>query len=633
MRNIDPFRYRKPVERESHNTAYVTQKSSKIPLPFYDDLVKNYYDSYVNRRKRHGGGITKRVSYNLPSTPGFTPETSMTNVNHTPLDVDKMNTWNQAQQLISLGMNVQDALDRVATQKKIWEVQSKPTFGSQLADTDKWKAQQLLGRSYGAIDYTPQQLEYLEQKRGKETLGALNMAIQAPLWALDPVGMALFEGVNAAPAFFDTQGRGTFTQLQEDYDVNPLVAGLFVGGAGGGIRGLNRAVGKGVKSASRLARGNMDALRFNADPVNKASGARMPYTWEKFTTNKPVYENVVYKPNQMKLADAVTRDDAGNIIPLSQRDNFGLNDIRYQQSTSTTAGNNPWTQEDAQEAANWATTFFINDVQPRLLKTRPWLQGSRFTENSPLLGRFNFGEMPTKTARGMTSPIIRRTKNGAPYVTTMNANDMSSLNDKIGGLIHEMRHDMTNFHSGKYNEQIQYIMKKEQMVIKNFEDAKANGDYDLVELYQNTLQQYQRLHKELKQRGYISDALTSEENALLNKAYRTPQNPKFKDSHIIEEKSSENTRFRSEVSRRNGNIMGEELDKVIDKMSDDEVMDILKTGDSYGIDYAQYIEENPQGKSQMIRNIKQAWKKVGVVAGVATGLEGTIIQGRLVEKQ
>ena len=260
-------------------------------MPFYDDLVKNYYDLYVNRRKRHGGGITKRVSYNLPSTPGFTPETSMTNVNHTPLDVDKMNTWNQAQQLISLGMSAQEALDRVATQKKIWEVQSKPTFGSQLADTDKWKAQQLLGRSYGAIDYTPQQLEYLEQKRGKETLGALNMAIQAPLWALDPVGMALFEGANAAPAFFDTQGRDASTQLYEDYDVNPLVAGLFVGGAGGGIRGLNRAVGKGVKSASRLAGENMGALRFNTDPVNKASGARMPYTWEKFTANGPVYES------------------------------------------------------------------------------------------------------------------------------------------------------------------------------------------------------------------------------------------------------------------------------------------------------------------------------------------------------
>ena len=291
MRNIDPFRYRKPVERESHNTAYVTQKSSKIPLPFYDDLVKNYYDSYVNRRKRHGGGITKRVSYNLPSTPGFTPETSMTNVNHTPLDVDKMNTWNQAQQLISLGMSAQEALDRVATQRKIWEVQSKPTFGSNLVDTDKWKRQQVTGSSRSAIDYTPEQLKYLEQKRGKETLGALNMAIQAPLWALDPVGMALFEGANAAPAFFDTQGRDASTQLYEDYDVNPLVAGLFVGGAGGGIRGLNRAVGKGVKSASRLAGENMGALRFNTDPVNKASGARMPYTWEKFTANGPVYES------------------------------------------------------------------------------------------------------------------------------------------------------------------------------------------------------------------------------------------------------------------------------------------------------------------------------------------------------
>lgn len=34
-------------------------------------------------------------------------------------------------------------------------------------------------------------------------------------------------------------------------------------------------------------------------------------------------------PNKIKLADAITYDNEGNIIPLSQRDNFGVNDIRY----------------------------------------------------------------------------------------------------------------------------------------------------------------------------------------------------------------------------------------------------------------------------------------------------------------
>lgn len=41
------------------------------------------------------------------------------------------------------------------------------------------------------------------------------------------------------------------------------------------------------------------------------------------------YENVVYKPNQIKSADAVTYDNNGVRIPLGERDNFGVNDIRY----------------------------------------------------------------------------------------------------------------------------------------------------------------------------------------------------------------------------------------------------------------------------------------------------------------
>jgi hypothetical protein len=38
---------------------------------------------------------------------------------------------------------------------------------------------------------------------------------------------------------------------------------------------------------------------------------------------------VVWKPHQIKSADPVTRDDAGNVIPLSQRFNAESNDIRY----------------------------------------------------------------------------------------------------------------------------------------------------------------------------------------------------------------------------------------------------------------------------------------------------------------
>ena len=207
----------------------------------------------------------------------------------------------------------------------------------------------------------------------------------------------------------------------------------------------------------------------------------------------------------------------------------------------------------------------------------------------------------------------------------MNAKDLSSLEDKIGGVVHEMREDMINFHKGAYNAEYQEAWDYIDKMLKAYKE----NDYQTINKLAPRLGEIRQKLGLLQDKPY----LTNEEKAIIEKAYKTPANPKLKSSGNLNEKVAENTRFRSEVSRRNGNVMGEELDKVIDKMSDDEVMDILKTGDSYGVDYAQYIEENPQGKSQMIRNIKQAWKKVGVVAGVATGLEGTIFQGRLIEKQ
>ena len=47
------------------------------------------------------------------------------------------------------------------------------------------------------------------------------------------------------------------------------------------------------------------------------------------TENGKIYEYMVFDPEQIKLADAVTYDDAGNAIPLSERFNMGKKDIRY----------------------------------------------------------------------------------------------------------------------------------------------------------------------------------------------------------------------------------------------------------------------------------------------------------------
>ena len=59
-------------------------------------------------------------------------------------------------------------------------------------------------------------------------------------------------------------------------------------------------------------------------------GVRDGVLGKNFLINtKYPYEVVSHKPNNVKLADAVTYDDKGIRIPLGKRDNFKLNDIRY----------------------------------------------------------------------------------------------------------------------------------------------------------------------------------------------------------------------------------------------------------------------------------------------------------------
>lgn len=45
--------------------------------------------------------------------------------------------------------------------------------------------------------------------------------------------------------------------------------------------------------------------------------------------NYPITDVVSLRPQNIKLADPITYDDFGNVIPLSKRDNFNISDIRY----------------------------------------------------------------------------------------------------------------------------------------------------------------------------------------------------------------------------------------------------------------------------------------------------------------
>jgi len=248
------------------------------------------------------------------------------------------------------------------------------------------------------------------------------------------------------------------------------------------------------------------------------------------------------------------------------------------------------------------------------------------------MGRFAFGDTPSSTARGMTTPIIQEGENGMKYVSKMNEKDLSSLEDKIGGMIHEAREDMTNFHKGLYNKDIQNLMKKEKEIAAQLEYAVETGNDMFAQECQKALDYIDELKKVAKREGIITDAVTFEEAQLLHDAYPIPKNQLVKGSERIEEKIAENTRFREEASRRHGNKVLDELDKEIDNMSEDEVLDILSSGDSYGQDYRIAIEEaikaNPERRTRMINAVKKAWKKVPVFTGVSIVLTDTVIQGQ-----
>ena len=91
-----------------------------------------------------------------------------------------------------------------------------------------------------------------------------------------------------------------------------------------------------------------------AAAIEKYDGVRFEYQPEGFMTRNPAItdaikasghdaimqtehgdEVVVFDPSQIKSADAVTRDDAGKVIPLSERFNEGSDDIRFRKQTET----------------------------------------------------------------------------------------------------------------------------------------------------------------------------------------------------------------------------------------------------------------------------------------------------------
>ncbi|MBQ8000123.1 MAG: hypothetical protein IJ298_02760 [Ruminococcus sp.] len=84
------------------------------------------------------------------------------------------------------------------------------------------------------------------------------------------------------------------------------------------------------------------------------------------------FEFVAFDQNQMKLADAITYDDNGDVIPLSERFDSGTNDIRYSRNDFS---------------VDYSDLSVLDDEQIDAYNKRGWARGLFTSEDIALLNR------------------------------------------------------------------------------------------------------------------------------------------------------------------------------------------------------------------------------------------------------
>lgn len=73
----------------------------------------------------------------------------------------------------------------------------------------------------------------------------------------------------------------------------------------------------------------MDSEKWLGTPIKNGDGVIAKLPEDLVDETFDMTEFVATKPSQIKLSNAVTRDNNGKIIPISKRDNFLNNDMRY----------------------------------------------------------------------------------------------------------------------------------------------------------------------------------------------------------------------------------------------------------------------------------------------------------------
>lgn len=113
---------------------------------------------------------------------------------------------------------------------------------------------------------------------------------------------------------------------------------------------------------------------------------------------------------------------------------------------------------------------------------------------------------------------------------------------------------------------------------------------------------------------------TEQELQDLNDAYTfTEQFLSNNKVHLMAEKSATNTQAQYAIAKASGAKTPQELNIVIDKMSDDDILYTIQQSNSYGRSFVQHIRSlSPEQQTLKIRAIRNALKTIPVVGGIYT---------------
>lgn len=315
--------------------------------------------------------------------------------------------------------------------------------------------------------------------------------------------------------------------------------------------------------------------------------------WTK-NINKHKREIVVLNPNQIKLADAVTYDDNGVRIPLGERDNFDINDIRYDLFNdklkilkiaikNAIKGSRFYSGKDAYDVIE---TFLPGDTSHNRVPKTWETDVIDFVEN----------DVNPRIKRMLEENSREYVKEKIPYVTLVKPKEevdwkgfASRTDDDVklssenpysddAVYIHEMAHrgqfdrgNISNNDYSNYSGQIPYYLNSRPDAYKERLKYYGTG-------YTNKAEQY------------LNDAYTFTDDFLKLHKYTNP----------IDEKGAINREIRYNISKHytqsrpvgeKNLLSGDKLDSIIDKMSDDELLDFFEFN-TYSNNFMENMLEN-----------------------------------------